>query len=234
MQQSRTFQTVIELNKRFPGGAPEVLSKFNPGNQVQFCRDAERVFFGKAPALDLITEAYGRSTAESWLEIQLNDLLEFAGCKEKLRKEQMEELAAMIYEEYSYFKLTEFMLFFQRFKRCEYGKFYGVVDPMVILQALASFNDECRRIHCRKQQQQYDEQQRQAEAEVETTKKRYISRVDGAFTDEAVISFVQYQVMDYDGYSDEEFGREMNGIRSGEIKLPKGITELMEFKKARR
>lgn len=42
------------------------------------------------------------------------------------------ELARTIILGYGGFKLTEFMVFFQRFKQGLYGTFYGVFDPMVI------------------------------------------------------------------------------------------------------
>ena len=49
------------------------------------------------------------------------------------------ELARTIILGYGRFKLTEFMVFFQRFKQGLYGTFYGVLDPMVITRYLREF-----------------------------------------------------------------------------------------------
>lgn len=49
------------------------------------------------------------------------------------------ELARTIILGYGGFKLTEFMVFFQRFKQGLYGTFYGVFDPMVITRSLREF-----------------------------------------------------------------------------------------------
>lgn len=49
------------------------------------------------------------------------------------------ELARTIILGYGRFKLTEFMVFFQRFKQGLYGTFYGVFDPMVITRSLREF-----------------------------------------------------------------------------------------------
>ena len=56
----------------------------------------------------------------------------------------MEETSRLILQEYPYFKVTEFMLFMHRFKCGNYGTLYGVVDPLVIMQALFQFASERR------------------------------------------------------------------------------------------
>lgn len=203
-----------------------MLSKFNPSLQVQYCRDPERAFFGKAPTLELIRSAYGRNTAESWLEIQLNDLSEFAGCKEKLRKEQISELAAMILEDYAPYKLTEFMLFFQRFKRCEYGKFYGAVDPMVILQALATFEADRREVIYKKRKEETRIREEACNQEHEALKKRYKQRVPDAFTDNAPVSFPQYRLMGYDYMDDATLAAELQAIKDGTKKIPDSVLDI--------
>lgn len=45
----------------------------------------------------------------------------------------------MIRVEYYYLKASELLLFFFKLKTGEYGTFYGVVDPMVIMSALIEF-----------------------------------------------------------------------------------------------
>lgn len=67
------------------------------------------------------------------------DMYKFAGVKEKPSFQQVMELAVMIRVEYYYFRASELLLFFFKFKSGEYGTFYGVVDPMVIMAALIDF-----------------------------------------------------------------------------------------------
>ena len=203
-----------------------MLAKFGPSLQVHYCRDLDRVYFGKAPTLGLIRSAYGRNTAESWLEVQLYDLSEFAGCKEKLRKEQISELAAMILEDYAPYKLTEFMLFFQRFKRCEYGKFYGAVDPMVILQALAVFEDDRRKIISRKREEEKRNREEAIDREYEVIKQRYKQRVPDAFTDKAVVTFPQYRLMGYDYMDDATFAAELQALKDGTTTIPVNVRDI--------
>lgn len=218
----------IELLSKFKG-AEELLSAYNPAMQVVFSRDVERAHSGKAPTITLVKTTYGRNTAESWMEIQLNNLSEFAGCKEKLKPCQIVELAQMIIDTYPHYKLTEFMLFFQRFKRCEYGKFYGSVDPIVILQALATFNDERDRVLSQIRARQEEEKEREQQEEHQALKQRYISRVPNAFKPEATISFLQYRLMGYDSMSDDELAHELADLKSGRKIIPREAAAILAF-----
>lgn len=107
--------------------------------QYKYCKDVNRCYIGKAPSLKVITEAYGENITETWLEIQLRDLSEFAGCKEKLSIQQIEQIAKVIMLEFSFLKATELMHFFILFKSGKFGKFYGAVDGLVITEALQEF-----------------------------------------------------------------------------------------------
>ena len=84
--------------------------------------------------------------------------------------QQVLELAVMIRVEYYYFKASELLLFFFKFKSGEYGTFYGVVDPMVIMAALIDFNTYRRQqleiydreIQRKKREEQWAERERNA------------------------------------------------------------------------
>ena len=131
----------ISLLEKAPT-ADRFLSIFNPSTQVRYTASLDKVYGGSTPSLGLTRQTYGANTAEAWVEIQLNELSEFAGCKGKLDPEQTEQTARMILQSYGHLTIAQFMLFFQKFKRCEYGKFYGAVDPIVIMGALADFSEE--------------------------------------------------------------------------------------------
>jgi hypothetical protein len=135
---TRVPPAVTETISRYKTPA-NLLSIFNPSRQIEYTRDQRRAYLGKAPSLGLVAKSFAYGTAISWLSIQLSNLAEFSGCKQKLTLPQIEEIAQIIMSEYGYLKLTEVMDFFRRFKSGEYGKFYGAVDPMVITCALRDF-----------------------------------------------------------------------------------------------
>lgn len=215
------------------GGDPaRVMGLFAPDRQAAYCRDVARVHTGAAPRLGALREAYGRNVAGAWLEIQLNDLSEFAGCREKLSERQVTELAGLILEGYPHYNMAEVMLFCQRFKQCRYGRFYGAVDPMVIMQALADFDRERRDWwageHARREQQERLERDREY-AEVA---ERYGARVPRAYRDDAPLDLRQYRLLGYDLMSDEELAAEVAEIEAGRKKVPKEIGEILDFLEA--
>lgn len=121
------------------GSSTQLLSTFNPSMQQKYCANEDRCITGSAPRLSSVRDGWGRDVAILWLSIQLRDLSEYAGCKDKMSIHQMEDLAGVILSEYGGLKLTEVMLFFHRFKAGAYGSFYGSVDAMVVASALKEF-----------------------------------------------------------------------------------------------
>lgn len=122
------------------------LTLFNPSKQIAYTRDVERAFRGTAPTLELVAKAFGASTRDNWLDVQLTELAVFSGCKEKMNSHQIEALIDIITEDYAFLKVTELMYFFRQFKAGAYGKFYGSVDPLTITCALKEFSQERRAI----------------------------------------------------------------------------------------
>lgn len=159
--------------KRY-GNSAQLLAIFNPAKQLEYTRDESRVYGGKAPAIALVGKTYGPAVAEVWLEIQLNDLSEFSGCKGKITDNQMAETAAIIRQTYGYMNMAEIMLFFQKMKRGEYGKFYGSVDPMTILSAMVEFAQE-RLAAVKKLQEAKEDKERAAHAALYETEKQSVA-----------------------------------------------------------
>ena len=128
-----------EILAAYKTGA-NLLCLFSPDKQTEYCKNEERCFTGHAPSIARVARTFGDSVAESWLSIQLFDLAEFSGVrKDGMTEKEYEEIARIIISGYGDFKLTEFMVFFQRFKQGLYGTFYGVFDPMVITRSLREF-----------------------------------------------------------------------------------------------
>lgn len=225
---------VVEFRKKFGDNPVNVLSLFNPDNQNKYCRDVERCFFGSAPTIGVMKSAYGNQVAESWLEIQLKNLSDFAGCRDKITPLQITELASMMLEYYGHYKLTEFMLFFQKFKKCEYGKFYGAVDPMVIMGALDTFNRDRLTAYYKRENELEKERKRKEEKEYEELRRRYKERVPDAFTDKAPINFSQYRTLGYDDWDDIAFHNELQDIINGIVILPKEYPTLIDYAKQRK
>lgn len=130
--------TVEQCVARYKDGG-NFLRVFNPSEQFRFTRDLKRCYMGDAPTLVTIGKSFGDAVAETWVEIQVNNLSEFAGCKGKLSDAQTEEIARVVVSAYGYLKATELMHFFVLFKSGEFGSFFGVVDGMVITSALRKY-----------------------------------------------------------------------------------------------
>lgn len=132
---SIAYSERVELAKRY-------LESINPDYQMQICHNERDCIMGRYPTLSEISNGYGHNMAMAWLVPQLLDLSEYCGCKEKLSQQQMRGLAYIISTNFFFLKVSELMLFFNRFKSSRYGRFYGAVDPLVITEALRSFVKE--------------------------------------------------------------------------------------------
>lgn len=130
-----------ELVKRKFGERQNFLSTVNPDTQVFFGRNTEAAVMGDYPTLNDINAAYGKDFAVDWLMPQIASIATHTGAK-NLTIDQAHELARIIAAEYHYFKITELLMFFYRFKAGHYGRFYGSVDPMVITCAIREFKRE--------------------------------------------------------------------------------------------
>lgn len=111
----------------------------NPSVQLTICNNTDECYFGSHPTLADLDRGYGRNASSYWLVPELTNLSEFCGCKEKLTGNALKECAVIIAQQYHYLKTSELMLFFYKFKAGEYGRFYGSVDPLIIMQALKEF-----------------------------------------------------------------------------------------------
>lgn len=118
------------------------ISRFNPSYQREICISKDDCLFGNYPTLSQLKSAYGTNAPVIWLVPQLYNLSEYCGCKDKLTEEQLEECASVIASEFFYLKVSELMLWLHRFKAGMYGRFYGAVDPMIIVASLHDFIKE--------------------------------------------------------------------------------------------
>ena len=122
----------------------DFLVMFNADKQIDICRNPADCWFGRYPTLSQVDMIYGLDTAEMWLTAQLNNLMEYCGCKVKLNELQLDELSAIIYCSFGYLRISEIMYFFWNFKAGKFEKFYGAMDPIKIMDSLEAFVNNMR------------------------------------------------------------------------------------------
>lgn len=133
--------------------------------QSSFAQDIERAIDGAAPTIRELLHAYELEQLEVWMMAQIENLNNFAGVKQKMRINQMQELAGILLQKCQHLKATEILLFFFKLKGGDFGGFYGVVDPQKVAEYFNVFmqwrrekfaiiqikNEEIRRNHERKE-----------------------------------------------------------------------------------
>ena len=124
------------------GNLVNFMTTFNPDIQYEIQQDKEDCYFGRYPTLARLNKEYCNTASVQWLNIQIYNLNEYCGCKDKMTQQQILDCARTISGMYYFLKVSELMLFFFRFKAGFYGKFFGSVDPMVITTALSQFCKE--------------------------------------------------------------------------------------------
>lgn len=143
--------------------ARDFLTHINPSLQTRLCNDEERCYFGTFPSLGQLNEVYGKNTAKAWIIPELVDLSEYCGAREKITANQLSQCADIIACDYYYLKVSEMLLFFARFKRCRYGRFYGKIDPLIITEALREFCRERNVAYYNKGQSEYQNRLKESE-----------------------------------------------------------------------
>ena len=128
-----------EITAKFGRTAKEFLLTVTPSQQSELYKNIHDCYFGDYPTLGELNATYSPKTAQAWLVPQLLDLSEYCGVKEKFTANQLNQCSDIIANDYFYLKVSEIMLFFARFKRCSYGRFWGAVDPLVIMEAIKVF-----------------------------------------------------------------------------------------------
>jgi len=125
--------------------AADFMTKYNPDYIYARCKGmsageiASLCYFAKSPTIAELQQEYGENVPIAWLMAQLHGLSEFSGVKDKMDGGTAEHTAFIITSNYYYLKVSEFLLFFHRFKAGRYGRFYGTVDPLIIADALIEF-----------------------------------------------------------------------------------------------
>lgn len=153
----------------------KLLSKATPDRQEWFGRHPDVAHFGDYPTLGALRKTDSLSVTQ-WLTSQLAELSTYSGAR-NMDVAQLRMLATTVAAEYPWLKVTEFMLFFHRFKAGNYSKFYGAVDPLAITTALKEFVRERGEAWFRRQQTEREERERkEREANPPITWEEYCRR----------------------------------------------------------
>lgn len=149
------------------GNREGLLAKANPSMQRWCSQNVDTCYFGDFPSLSQL-KVFGDNTPIMWLVPQLVNLSEFCGAREKLTNDQLEDIAFIIVTEFYYLKISELMLFFHRFKAGHYGRFYGSIDPLIIVTAIRDFLKERSRAIDKRDREEQQRLREQAAAEAVT------------------------------------------------------------------
>lgn len=197
MTRSEKVQKVLD---RY-GGSASFIKMFRPEVQLYAAENQRKTFMGEAPSLAIIREAYGKEVLESVLELQIEDLNDFCGSDKKIEGIQSQQLASMIVTEYHYMKISEIVLFFYFFKSGRYGKFYGAMDALTVMEATHLFAEERRNEIARYQ----------AESEAIERENRYRRSVENAITREEYLQLKKERLFSCDTSCDPN-GQEWSGL----------------------
>ena len=98
----RKQQAVAEMRQRY-GSAEDFLKLFTPDLQIATARNEDRAYLGTSPTLATMADGYGKQMVIVWLCIQIENINNFAGVKDKMPIARQKELAALILAEYPNF-----------------------------------------------------------------------------------------------------------------------------------
>lgn len=138
--------------------------RFNSLNEHVTPATLERCFFGAAPSLVNVDNAFGNGAAEEWLSYMLIGISQQCGARTKLDAFQLGNLARQIRTWHYDLKVTEMEVFFSRLIGGQYGKYaYDSVDPQLIMAALWQFRKDRDR-YIDEHERELERQRREAAA----------------------------------------------------------------------
>lgn len=135
-----------------------------PERQNCYLIDEQTAYMGSYPTITDARLAFGENSVKRVILRHGAFLNEFTNVGNKLNPMQLSMLADTITANYYWLKLSELMLFFAKLEGGMYGKFYGAVDNMAIMDALHQFTVE-RRAKIATYEQQAEAARREREQE---------------------------------------------------------------------
>ena len=178
---SPALSSKTELVRREYGDLMKFLQRFNPSIQLKLCgRGYVECHKMNYPSLAILAYTYTPEAIIEWAKIQLLDLNIFAGVKEKMSDEQINQVSVLLCSEMHFLNIAEVALFFLKFKTGEFGELYGSVDPLKIMTAKNKFmKDRATAINQEELKLQHEERA-QWRDRLEIIKKESLERIKAA------------------------------------------------------
>lgn len=110
---------------------------FCPQAMTTVAKDPGRAYCGTAPTLEEVRLAFGGDADVTWLCTLLDYFIEYCG-KGCMSGTQIMGVAQRLSMK-SHLRVTEFMLFFWRLGNADYGRIYGTIDPLYIMDGFNKF-----------------------------------------------------------------------------------------------
>ncbi len=117
-----------------------------------------------APMMKEVREVFGLETLLTWVGVLVDNLNDFCGVKEKMSKEQKDEVAHILSCEFGYLNIAEVSMMFMKMKEGEGGEFFGCVDAVKFLSGFKKIDAIRRReIAVRKEKMENEMKMREME-----------------------------------------------------------------------
>ena len=90
-------------------------------------------------SLATMNKEYSKDYALAYIEMWIVSLNDFISVKNKMSRDQIQETAIYIYDDYYYLKVPDLKLFFTNVKKGFYGEFYNHLDGTRIMAWLEKY-----------------------------------------------------------------------------------------------
>lgn len=147
------------------------------------------------PTLTTLDIAYGEAGAKTWVAVMLYFISEFAGAKDKVNAMQVEYTATTIDKQFGFLSIGEFAHFINLLLSGRWGKFYGAIDPVFIMESLHKYCGEIRVEELRALEEQREERERREHEKAVITAAQFCHNV-GLAEDTDLHVHIQQQLAD--------------------------------------
>ena len=102
----------------------------------------ENIFESPACSIGKFKRTEGETKAVALICLMLDDFISFLNVGKTMDARQVAQTANLILDDFTYLKIDDFKLFFNRAKKGYYGSAYDRIDGQVILQWLVKYTNE--------------------------------------------------------------------------------------------
>ena len=211
---------MLYLRRLYGEDARGLFDTYSPDKQAYMALEPHDAHFGPAPALGLVSRAFGKNTSVAWIAFHLNDMCEASAVREKLNRRQYYDIATMLASRCGSYRLSELMLLFFNIKTGRYGRFYGTIDPAIINDAIEQFEAERIRAYEAEEHRREELRRRAHDEELRLAREEYRRLIPGADTPDQPVDFPTYNMLALGRLSPERLAAFLAGIASGAIRIP--------------